>query len=276
MSNEIYTATGCARCKIAKRFMQENDIAYTEYDFKAEGNEKFAQFYRANRRNIFRDENGVEFPVFYDGESIRQGVSVILGYLIAGTKLDDVIGRSNLHGDWIDGFDISAGNPEETDNLIRVLSYLKDNGLKIQCTSNGKNASVLHEITKRNLCDRLMMEVKGPVELYHHLVDGRIEETGLKASLKLAQEVPAYSYFTTIVAVTREDGTVSYLTPEEIAQTAQFIKEATGSSKHIYELKALDPQASQRAGMEPLEPKTMFKYRTAARRFLVRTEIIKS
>ena len=84
MSNAIYTATGCARCKITKQFMQENGIDYEEYDFKGEGKEAFSRFYRANRSDIYRDKDGVEFPVFTDGKAIRQGVSVVIGYLLAG------------------------------------------------------------------------------------------------------------------------------------------------------------------------------------------------
>ena len=38
MANDIYTATGCARCRIAKRFMKENGVDYNEHDINAEGN----------------------------------------------------------------------------------------------------------------------------------------------------------------------------------------------------------------------------------------------
>jgi glutaredoxin len=99
MTNQIYTATGCVRCKITKRFMKDNGISYEEYDFKAEGKEAFSQFYRDNRKDIFRDKDGVEFPVFTDGRVIRQGLSVVVGYLIAGEALSGFIGRNRLHGE---------------------------------------------------------------------------------------------------------------------------------------------------------------------------------
>ena len=136
MTHQIFTATGCTRCKITKRFMKENKIDFEEYDFKAEGKEAFSQFYRANRKDIFRDKDGVEFPVFTDGKVIRQGLSVVVGYLIAGDGLSGFIGRSLLHGEWIDGFDISGGDPANTDALLKVLVYVKQNGLKIQITTN--------------------------------------------------------------------------------------------------------------------------------------------
>jgi len=42
MDNAIYTATGCVRCKIAKRYMEENGIAYREFDIKTNGRDFFA------------------------------------------------------------------------------------------------------------------------------------------------------------------------------------------------------------------------------------------
>ena len=59
MQITIYTATGCTRCKIVKRFMEERDITYVEKDMKAEGKEEFQSFYKANRSAIFRDRKSV-------------------------------------------------------------------------------------------------------------------------------------------------------------------------------------------------------------------------
>ena len=123
MTYQIYTATGCTRCKITKRYMEENAIDFEAFDIKAEGKDIFAQFYRANRSNVYRDKDGVEFPVFTDGKIIRQGVSVVIGYLLAGDKLTGFINRNELHGEWIDGFDLSGGDPDQADSLIEVLQF---------------------------------------------------------------------------------------------------------------------------------------------------------
>lgn len=278
MTADIYTATGCARCKITKKYMQENGIDYNEYDFKAEGKDAFAQFYRANRKNIFRDEDGVEFPVYYDGKEIRQGVSVILGYLKAGDALDGFISRSLLHGEWIDGFDISGGDPEAAEHLSDVLSYLKNSGLKVQVTTDGRNASVLESILQKNLCDRVIMDVKGPAGLYKQLAGQEISGEELKQSIKLTATAPEYSFSTTIAPLEREDGTIDFITPEEIGETAKTIEEATGSKKHPCTLRPFNPADSDNEKFKTLEPlpsSAMFKYRTAARRYQVITEIEK-
>ena len=108
MSITIYTATGCTRCKITKKFMNEQGIAYEELDIKGNGMQAFRKFYGANRSAIYRGEDGVEFPVVTDGSAIRQGVAVAIAYLLTDTQLDGFIRRCELKHEWIDGLHISG------------------------------------------------------------------------------------------------------------------------------------------------------------------------
>jgi pyruvate formate lyase activating enzyme len=278
MENKIFTATGCARCKITKAYMQQQEIDYEELDFKAEGKDAFAKFYRENRNDIYRDQDGVEFPVFSDGSVIRQGVSVIIGYLIAGDALSGFIGRSTLHGEWINGFDISGGDPTHTQDLIKVLAHLKQNGLKIQVFTDGRNAAVLEQLIDKGLADRVIMTVRGPAALYKALCGQSLEEDEMSRSIAAAARCKEYQFSTTLAPLVRDDGTVSYLSPEEIGQSAAIIEAATGSKKHPYMLSRFDPTSTndpKLKDVEPLEASTLFKYRTAARRFMVMTEIEK-
>ena len=278
MGNTIYTATGCARCKITKRYMGENGIEYEEFDVKGEGEEAFGQFYRANRKKIFRSKDGVEFPVFTDGNEIRQGVSVIIGYLIADSRLDGFIGQSALHGEWIDGFDLSGGDPDQADGLLAVLSYLKKNGLKLQLIANGKNSSIVERVLEKNLGDRMIMEVKGPASIYGRLLGEDIASDEISRSIALTARFPEYAFYTTVAPVVRTNGAVSYLTPDEIGEAAKMIEEASGSNKHPYSLRRYDPKNvldGRIKSIEPLPDSAMFKYRTAARRYQVMTEIEK-
>jgi len=278
MSHILYTAAGCARCKITKRFMAEQGIAFDEFDIKSDGKEAFARFYRANRNAIFRDEDGVEFPVFSDGSVIRQGVGVVIGHLIAGDGLDGFIGRSALHGEWIDGFNISGGDPDRADELIRVLSYLKQSRLKIQLYTSGKNAGVLEKIVAQGLGDRMIMEIKGPAALYEPLTGQGIDARELEQSIRLTTRFGEYQFYTTIAPLKRSHEPVSFLSPEEIGQTARMIEAATGSKKQPFELYAFDPaNAADEAlkSLAALPDSAMFKYRAAARRYQVMTEIKK-
>lgn len=279
MTNQLFTATGCARCSIAKRYMSDHDINFQEYDIKEEGKQIFAQFYRANRKDIFRSKDGVEFPVFFNGDIIRQGVGPIIGYLMAEKGLEGFLSIGTLHGEWLDGIDISGGNPDYDDSLMQLLSLLKKNGLKLQITTDGHNPDVLKTVVEKGLCDRVIMAVRGPADCYEALSGQPIDKDRLKQSIRYVCQCPEYQLFTEIRAFQAEDG-MRYLTPEEIGQTAELIEEATGSKKHPYEIRRIDPaevknNSSEEQSLDPVPDTALFKYRTAARRYMVMTEIKK-
>ncbi len=278
MTHRIFSASGCARCNITKRFMKENGMDYEEFDIKGDGKDAFAKFYRAHRPEIFRDKDGVAFPVYTDGNVIRQGVSVVIGHLVSGTGLDGFIGRSELHGQWIDGLNISGGDPSRVDELLRVMGYLKQNGLKIQLTTDGRNSKVLKAVWQEKLGDRIIMAVRGPARLYESLTGKSITPDELNASIGLVPRFPDYRFYTTIAPLVETDGTVRFITPDEIGETAKTIEAATGSKKHPYELRPFDPvkTGDERLKIqEPLPQSALFKYRTAARRYMVMAEIAK-
>lgn len=278
MVNTIFSATGCARCNITKKYMRDNGIDYEEFDIKADGKDAFSQFYRENRSDIFRDKDGVEFPVFTNGEVILQGVSVVIGYLIAGDNLKGFIGRSALHGEWLDGIDISGGDSAHTEALVKVFERLKESGLKIQAVTSGGNSEVLATVLQKGLVDRLIVDVKGPAELYSSITGTQVAEDDLVGSIKLAATAPECSFITTIAPISRSDNTIEYLSPEEIAATAQLIEKASGSKTNTYTLCPFDPKTCEDerfSSLKPLPASAFFKYRTAARRYQVMTEIKK-
>jgi glutaredoxin len=282
MSSTIFTAAGCARCKIAKKFMDEHAIPFQELDIKAEGKDAFGQFYRNNRSAVFRGKEGIEFPIFTDDTSIRQGVGVVLVYLHAGTKLDGFIGRSELSHGWMDGIHVSEGDPSLANDLITVLSYIKKNGLNLQLDTDGRNASILEKLLEHRLGDRVVMEVKGPLTLYAGILNKEIDPEEIKSTIRLVAKFPEYRFQTTVAPVLRQEGdtqTIRYLTPEEMEETAKLIQEVTGSNKQPYLLRLFDPSTSsdQRLkSVEKLPINALFSYRSAARRHQVLTEIEKS
>ncbi len=282
MSSTIFTATGCARCKIAKNLMDERGIAYKELDIKGDGKDAFGEFYRNNRSAVFRGKEGIEFPIFTDDATIRQGVGVVLAYLHAGTKLDRFIGRSELSHGWMDGIRVSEGDPSLADDLIAVLGYIKKNGLNLQLDTDGRNASVLEKLLEHKLGDRVVMEVKGPLALYAGILNKEIDPDEIKSTIRLVAKFPEHRFQTTVAPVVRqEEGTqaIRYLTPEEIAETAKLIQEVTGSNKQPYLLRLFDPEQCSDHRLKVVEkmpPNALFPYRSAARRHQVLTEIEKS
>lgn len=281
MSHTLFIATECARCKIAKRFMDERGIDYNEFDIKGDGMHVFREFYGANRRSIFRGKDGVEFPVFTDGTAVRQGVGVVIAYLLAGKKLDGFIGRSELSKGWINGLHISGGDPSLVDQLITVLSFLKRNRLRLQLGTNGKNAAVLEKLLEQGFGDHVFMDVKGPVALYNKLLGEEIDPSEIEKSIALVTKFPEYEFQTTVAPVIRDGGQepdISYLTHEEIGETAQLIEKATGSKKQPYLLRIFTPETcsdERLKAVEKLPYNAMFRYRTVARKHQVLTEIEK-
>ena len=69
-------------------------------DFKADA-QTFNTFYRANRKAIYRNPEGVEFPLFDDGTVIKQGSGEVIAYLLSGHALEGAVTRSDLLHGWI-------------------------------------------------------------------------------------------------------------------------------------------------------------------------------
>jgi pyruvate formate lyase activating enzyme len=279
MSLTLFTAAGCARCNIAKKFMQDKSIAYEEHDAVGEGKERFGHFYRMHRSAVFRGRDGIEFPVLADGDVIRQGVAVVIAYLHAGAGLEGFFGRSELPKGWVGGINVSAGDPMAANELAAVLGFLKKNGMKLQLDADGRNASVLEHLLGQGIGDRVVMDIKGPRRLYGAMLGTQINPEEVGRSMALAAGFSEHRFETTVAPVLRageDHASIGYLTPEEIAETAHWLKEATGSHRQPYVLRMFDPRNhpdDRFRSVEKLPHASLFRYRTAARKFQVLTEI---
>ena len=279
MSNLLFTATGCTRCKIVKSFLDEQGISYTEKDVRSDGKEEFQAFYKANRSSIYRSPEGIEFPIFTDGVEIRQGIGATIAYLHAGSKLDGFFRLGKLHREWVDGIHISGGNPQWAEDFLAVLRYLRSQHLKLQLETNGKNSGILQKVLEEELAQLVIMNVLGPRSLYHKILGEEIDFKEVEESIRLLPRFAQYQFQTTIVPVKRgEEKGLSYLTPEEIGETARLIEELTGSKKNPYLLKRFQPNQVEDKSLrtvEPLAAGLLFKYRTAARTYQVLAEVEK-
>jgi pyruvate formate lyase activating enzyme len=263
-------------------FMDERGIAYEDNDIKGAGKDAFGQFYRDNRSIVVRGKEGIEFPILTDGKTVRQGVGLVIAYLHQGTSLDGFIGRNELSHGWMNGIHVSGGNPLQVEELVTVLSFIKKNGLSLQLDTDGRNASVLEKLLEQGLGDRILMTVKGPLDLYSRMLGEEVDPAEVKKTIELVMRFPEFKFQTTIAPVVREEGNpprISYLTPEEVGDIARLIYEVTGSHKQPYLLQLFAPEAStdQRfKSLEKLPHNALFSYRSAARREQVLTDIEKT
>lgn len=278
MNYTLYSTEGCARCKILKARMAELGLGYEEYDFKGEGKEAFQKFYAANRKSIYRGAEGVEFPVLTDGTAIKQGVGAALAYLEGGTAMDGFFRIGVLRKEWLDGIDLSGGSAGQSETVLRVLRFLKQNAMKMVIETNGKNPALLETVLAEELAAKIIMNVLGPQEMYSALAGERIEPQDVERSIALAAQFGACQFQTVVVPVRRSPEVINYMTPEEIGAAAKWIETATGSKKQPYLIKFYRQSAADAAELKelaPLAPNQFFPYRTAARAYQVSVEIEK-
>ena len=147
MSITLYTAPDCIRCKIVKAFLAERGLAYDTIDFKADAQE-FNTFYRTNRKAIYRNPEGVEFPLFSDGEVIKQGSGEIIAYLLSGHTLEACVTRSDmLHGK-IAGLYPSQCPDGQEDNFAILVDRLAAGGLQVWLQTDGRKPELLEKLLK--------------------------------------------------------------------------------------------------------------------------------
>jgi pyruvate formate lyase activating enzyme len=269
MSITIYSATGCVRCKIAKQFLEERGLTYQDQEALGEDKAAFRSFYQNNRQEIYRGPEGVEFPIYYDGEVIRQGLPAVVAHLFAGPALNGFFKHGKRHGQWIDGIHISDGEPAYGAELLEVLNYLKKRSFKIQIDTNGVNADLLESVLERKLADCVIMEVIGPLELYESILRQPVDPAEIEKSIALVSNCRDYRIVTTIAPVVRDKddpAQINYITPAEVAEAAKLVKQATGDNR---------PNDERLGTLEALNQNTLLKYRSKARKHQFKTEILK-
>jgi pyruvate formate lyase activating enzyme len=265
----LFTAPGCQRCKVARAFLNERSLPFEELDFKGEGREAFQRFYREHRADIRRGPDGVEFPILRDGERVVQGVGEIVARLQAGDRLAGFVGQNTLGQGWIDGLDVSAGDPAAGEAFLAVLRHLKAQGLRTELRADGRNGDLLERVTEEGLADRLVFDPVGPPEAYEAAFGTRLAEDDLRRSLDLAARAPEVRFVLTVRPLPRPGGEVAWTTPQEAARAAELTAQATGNRQLPFLVRAGDPPP----GEAPLPKPALFKVRTACRRHMPRTDI---
>jgi len=277
MAVTLFSAAGCTRCNITKNALRAKGLSFEEHDAVGGGRDVFAVFYRAHRAQVRRWADGIEFPVLVDRSAVRQGVAAAVAWVEAGERLDGFIGPNPPVKGWVAGIEVSGGDPGAIEDLVRVLTFLKSSGLKLEVQTQGRNPGVLARLLDAGLSDRVVMEVKGPPERY----GDDPAPADVRRSMVLTARAADHRFETTVapfIPVGEGATGVVYPTPEQVAATARWLAEATGSAKQPYRLRPFDPAlcADERLrSIDPLAADALVRYRSAARRHQVLTEIEK-
>ena len=268
MSITLYTAPDCLRCKIVKAFLDERGHKYTTFDFK-EDKDIFNKYYRANRPSIYRNPEGVEFPIFDDGSVIKQGTGEILAYLLSGRELESCVTRSELLHGWISGLNVSACPAGQEDNCTTLVRLLAKGGLTVELHSDGRRADLLGRVLGEGHVSRMVLDVLGPAALYPVIAGGELPLDDLKQSIALTRAHADGLIRVLASAYAGGDG-MTRVTPAEAAEAAKMVLDACGDR-----MLPVFVEAQQAPGLEKLEDQALLPYRSKVRASLVKAEIRK-
>ena len=142
---------------------------------------------------------------------------------------------------YLDGVCLSGGEPTLQFGLERFIRKIKDMDFAVKLDTNGRNFGVLQELRearfkKRPVIDYVAMDVKGPPQLYPQLVGRKVLDPrdDYQKSIAITTGFSGYEFRTTVVPVFRENGEASFMTVEEIVETAKLIYDCTGINSHKY------------------------------------------
>jgi len=164
--------------------------------------------------------------------------------LIPEQKILDYIDFTNKEKKLIDAVVLCGGEPTLQLDLIYFAEKIKKMGFAIKLDTNGSRFAILQELKESKLIDYVAMDVKGPRELYPNLVGREFldRRDDYEKAIGIVSQFPDYEFRTTVVPVVRDSGEISFMTPEEIGETARLIYNCTGRDNHKYFLQKFVPR----------------------------------
>jgi pyruvate formate lyase activating enzyme len=130
------------------------------------------------------------------------------------------------------GIVICGSEPTYQEDLPEVIRELKEIGLKVKLDTNGSNPDALEKVLEH--IDYVAMDIKGPRGLYPLLTG--LEKNcsfNIKKSMNLIHKSGIdYEFRTTVVPII--NGGFSWLTKNDISETARWIYNETQDDEHKY------------------------------------------
>lgn len=273
MDITLYTAPDCLRCKIVKAWLDGKGIAYGTLDYKADA-DAFNAFYRTNRKAIYRNPEGVEFPLFHRGDVIRQGTGEIIAHLLAGTAMEGCVTRSDLLHGWISGLYPDRCPTAQEDNFVALVAALDKGGLKTCVRTEGCKPALLQRLLQAGSVSRVELAIAGPAPVYTTLYGAAPTAEALAQSIALVQAQPDSCIYLDVLPYC-ENGTWRWLTPEEVAEGAAMVASACGNPQLPCFLRVATGPTVQGEHTLDSSSVNLLKYRQAVRRHLYKVEIAK-
>ena len=103
-------------------------------------------------------------------------------------KIEEIYEKIDIAHDFIDAVNISGGEPlVQTEEVIKILKYAKNLGLKTKIDTSGVYPDKLEKILKENILDYVAMDIKAPFDKYKQVINANI---GIKV-----KKIPLQSHF---------------------------------------------------------------------------------
>jgi pyruvate formate lyase activating enzyme len=162
-------------------------------------------------------------------------------------EIFNYIDFTNKEKKLIDAVVLCGGEPTLQHDLIYFAEKIKERGLLVKLDTNGCEFGTLIELHESKLIDYVAMDVKGPPQIYADLIGREFLDSrdGYEKAIDIVSHFPDYEFRTTVVPVIRRNGEISFLTPEEIGETAKLIYDCTGSIEHKYFLQKFVPRKGE-------------------------------
>ncbi len=282
--HHLYTAEKCLRCKIVKAFLKEKEQSFEETDFQA-NKEDFNNFYRANRPSIYRNPEGVEFPIYSNGKIIKQGSAEVIAYLLSEEKLGWSVTRSDLLHGMVSGLYPSLCPDGQEDYFIELVEHLAKGGLEVCLRVDGRKPELLQKLIDKNLVSKLEVNFFGSPEIYDMInktTNGMFNQapTGeeIAQTVEIAKSFKDSEIRLQIIPL-NENGTFRYLTKDEAILAGKFIAESTNDKQLAIVVTQCIGEELVSLGLnekiEELESSALLKYRSGLRDFLFKADIKK-
>lgn len=106
----------------------------------------------------------------------------------------------------LDGVCVTGGEPTVQPDLLDFLAEIKKMGFLVKLDTNGNRPEIVREVIKRRLADFFAMDIKNRAGKYAGTAGADIDETNIKASIRLIREsgIP-YEFRTTVVPGLHEE-----------------------------------------------------------------------
>lgn len=158
----------------------------------------------------------------------------------------------------LDGVVISGGEPTLHNDLMEMISKIKEMGYLVKLDTNGTRPAVVKKLIENNLLDYIAMDIKSPIEMYSITVGRSVHSDAIRQSIEIIMSSPVeYEFRTTVVK--------SLLSPDDIEQIGKEIK---GAKKYYLQKfntgRVLSPQFKRKTTYTDEEfssfKKTLLKY----------------